>query len=237
MNEKDNKSLFSELLQNIGFIAAFVASLAQYSLGGSLITFFENDRNYFNLISFTSIILSTGLILGFFSYRFNIQNKIYIDNKRARRYFDSLNKKHKNKNDSEPWGFTLLQASFIFILLSLLSFYIFLLIKEINTRSVFYILTMLLAVSAISIFAIKIFLDNEYQSRQRYINKIIDDKIKSYFIGKIEVKSDIKEPLNFNGPDRQINIIYNDKEYQVLVNSSNPESYFAINEVIKNQQL
>lgn len=189
---KDN--FFTNLLQNLGFIAAISIAFFQYSLNDSFKFLFKGDDQLFKSATLVALIISIAIIIGLFAYRYYFLNKIYFNNDKKNKYFNDLNSQQQinlsNPEEStksrkqfkqpiEPWNFTLLQFAFFLIIISLISFVPLLMFNYISVLAVlFYVFFICSAVASISIFSIQLYRDSEYKTNIENINTIILGKIR-----------------------------------------------------------
>lgn len=242
-------SFFADLLQNLGFIAAIAVAISQYTLDERFKNLFIDDSRLFSAASLVALVLSIALILGIFSHRFYLLNKIYFSSKKKEEYYEylrniapqnpqdsntiQLQKKGKEKKPvPEPWYFTMIHLAFVLLVVSALCF--FLLTSKIPELGFFtqliYIVFICSLVSSISLFSIQLYRENEYKRYQQNCDEIIFNKIRERFTEKIKVFYDSTDPnLLFSpGPDRHIIFEYQNQTYQVFTRSTNPNSYFLL---------
>jgi len=234
---KDQSSFFSDLLQNLGFLATAIVAITQYSLSSSFQFLFGENVQLLKISSLVALISSIAVFLGIFAFRFNLLNKIYISKKAKDRYQVLLSKQAKDQSIGkiqqfipEPFGFTLLQMAFVFIALGIVSFSIALSIRQDVVTSISYIVFVNFIIAALSIFSIQLYREREIVKKRNDSNELILNKIREYFIGDIQIIYDSTEPFQFNGPNRQIIFVYKDKKYDVFTKSYDPENYFLLAE-------
>ncbi len=244
MNREQN-TFFSDLLQNLGFIAAAVVALSQYALNESFKFLFENNTELMKMSSLVALILSGAIFFGFFAIRFNLLTKVYPNKKKKGEYFASLREESKveqpksplgdkekkiktGKKISEPFNFTLIQLAFLFILLSLISFMASIFSVNPYLVSLFYILFICFIVASISIFSIQLYRDKETKRKREETNELIMNKIRQYFIGDIQILYDSTNLFTLTGPNRHIIFEYKGTKYDVFTKSYDPESYFLL---------
>src|SRR3989338_4357339 len=134
-------SFFADLLQNLGFIAAIAVAISQYTLNDNFKYLFINNKELFSASSLVALALSIAIILGIFSHRFFLLNKIYLNPKKREKYFEYLrNITSRNLQDPnnpqaqrrrvehqepvvEPWYFTMMNLAFVLLLISALCFF------------------------------------------------------------------------------------------------------------------
>jgi len=232
---RDQSSFFSDLLQNLGFLATAIIAFTQYSLSSSFQFLFRDDPSLLKVSSLAALISSIGIFLGFFALRFNLTNKIYFSKKDKDKYLESLSKQNDQQEGkkafiSEPKNFSILYLAFFFIILSIACFSIALTVKNLNLISLNYILFIDFAIASLSIFSIQLYRDREISKKNDEINEIILNKIRVYFIGDIKIIYDSTDPFQFVGPNRHIIFEYKEKKYDVFTKSYNPDSYFLLSE-------
>lgn len=241
-----SNSFFSNLLENFGFLMAFATAFSQYFVGSNFKQIFGENQYLYSSVSTVALILSVAIILGVYCNRFKISLKTYLNKSKTTKYFEYLSKKREEslenkekKNEDqikevkEPFGYTIIQLSFLFIFLSLVFFALTIYFGHIYIGLVSYILFICSTVSSISIFSIQLYKDNEFTNKKRESDEIVFEKIKDYFADKIKIEYDSTDYSTINGPDRQIIFEYSGKRYRVFTKSNNPENYFLISEFEK----
>src|SRR3989344_4012079 len=218
----------TNLLQNLGFIAAISVSFFQFALNDSFKVIFETNDSLFRSASLVALILSLALIWGLFAFRYYLLNEIYFNQSKKVKYLNELNDENvKNRIGTnvnsglsgrrakiirKPWHFTILQLAFFLIFLSLFSFILLLIFNYISVFAVFfYVLFICSAVAAISIFSIQLYNDNEYRNKQQNTDTIILGKIRERFVESVKIIFE-----------------YNGQKYRIFTRSDNPNNYFNL---------
>lgn len=239
---KDN--YFTNLLQNLGFLAAISVAFFQFTLNDSFKFIFNANGELFESATLVVLILSITIILGLFANRYFILNKIYFNQNKKNKYLHDLNEQNRLVNNpnvkvskklqkivQEPWNFTLLQLAFFLIFLSLISFILLLTFNSILILTILcYVLFICSAVAAISIFSIHLYNDNEYKNKQQGIDSIILGKIRERFVENVKIIFDSTDTSiwNPNIPNRTIIFEYNSEKYRIFTRSDNPNNYFNL---------
>lgn len=242
---RDQNTFFSDLLQNLGFIAAGIVAISQFTLSKSFLFLFNGNENLLKVSSIVALVLSMSIFLGFFTIRFNLLNKIYLNKKNKDEYIKSIPQTlpipenetgkgdriiNQNKQLPEPFNFNLVQLGFVFLILALIAFVFTLCPQQLFLISLFYVLFICFTVASISIFSIQLYRDKEGQKKRNEINNIILNKIRDSFVGEIKTLYDSTELFQFNGPNRHIIIEYQGKKYDIFTKSYDPENYFLLSE-------
>lgn len=234
-----NKTSFtSELLQNLGFISAIAVAISQYAFNDTFKFLFYGIENLYIASSLAALIFSIGIILGIYAYRFSLLNKIYFDSSKRDKYFEYLKwvntplEQRSSRNRTpvkEPWSITVLFLSFIFIIISFISFALFVVVSIPIFKVLLYILFICLTVGSISIFSIQLYRDSEFRRLQQINNDIVMNKIRERFVENIKIIVDSGGQFS-QGPDRTIVFEYNGVRYRVFTKSYDPNSYFLLEE-------
>lgn len=231
---KDQNSFFSDLLQNLGFIATFTVAVTQYSLNSSFQFIFKENSELLKVSSLVALISSMAIFIGLFALRFGFNNKIYFKNKSKDKYLEELSKIQKDSNSnqyiSEPKSFNLLQLAFLFIFLGIACFVIAMVSMNNVLTALMYILFIDFSIASLSIFSIQLYREREIVKKRDDSYQLILNKIREYFIGDIQITYDSTEPYQFVGPNRHIIFEYKSKKYDVFTKSYDPESYFLLAE-------
>lgn len=227
---KDQNSFFSDLLQNLGFIATAIVAVTQYSLSSSFQFLFKENVELLKISSLVALITSMAIFIGLFALRFSFNNKIYLKSKSKDKYLEELSKMEKGSNQyvSEPKYFNLLQLAFVFIFLCLTGFTIALISTNDVLTAIMYILFIDFSIASLSIFSIQLYREREIVKKRDDSYQLILNKIREYFIGDIQITYDSTDPYQFIGPNRHIIFEYKNKKYDVFTKSYDPESYFNL---------
>ncbi len=232
---RDQTSFFSDLLQNLGFIATGFIAFTQYSLSGSFQFLFRGDMQLLKVSSLAALITSAAIFLGVFTIRFSLTNKIFFSKKSHEEFQKKISKENKKDQNKrlyvpEPNSFNLIQLAFAFVALGVICFLIALSTDQSTVTSISYVLFIDFAIAAMSVFSIKLYTDRDNIKRADETNEIILNKIRTYFIGDIKITYDSTDYFQFVGPNRQIIFEYNGKKYDVFTKSYDPNNYFLIQE-------
>jgi len=248
-----NRTFIEDLLQSIGFIAAIMVALSQYFLSSNFSILFIQRPELFNISNIILIVLSFSIILGVYTYRYNIETK---NNKRDQ-YWEYQRKQKENRSQqsikdqvstklsknthdkenkiSEPWGFTVYQLAVISVFVSIAIFFVLITSQNIYLATVSYVLMICLGIFSLSVFGIKIYSAREYENRQARIYVETLNKINMYFAGKVNVKLEFTDRSNWMQEIRTMLIEHNNKTYLVKTDANNPDSYFDISEYKEEQ--
>lgn len=230
-----DKNFFSQLLEKIGYLSAFAVAFSQYFLQDSFRVFFGADEKLYAVSSIFALLLSVLIIIAVFSSRYAINMKNYFPKKEKDKYFTSL----RNVNERgkvreyvpEPKSFTLKHIALILIFLSAVIFFIFIYSDNVFVRSVAYVGLIVSVVGSITIYATNLYLENDWQQRERDRKEAILIKIKDYFAGDIQIPVSWRDSTNLAQPLQKMIIHRNGKRYNVIVDINDPDKFFSVVEI------
>jgi hypothetical protein len=249
----NKNSFLSDLLQNVGFIAAIAVAISQYSLNDSFAIFFIDNEAIFKASSLVALIISIGLILGIFVLRSRLLNQIIlfpwdsiVYNKKLNQINVDINKVILEKGIEEgekykasvrwpvyPKSITAVGLGFVFLILSALFFVLLINLHSIIwIGSILFILFITLSVTSISLFSIRIYNDSEYKAQRIATTEEIFNRINEFFADKVIVISDFQDINNFTNPIRTILVKHPKKGiYRIDCNSYDPSKLFSIQKI------
>lgn len=248
----NKNSFFSDLLQNIGFISAIAVAISQYALNDTFGIFFLKNSALYRASSFVALVISIGVILGIFVFRYTLLNKIYLPLPGKKRYFDKLDEINKEKNKilkekgeeaavayqnsviypREPFGLQAIHIGFLSLFLALIAFILLVIQNVIWVTVLCFVAFIVLVVASISIFSIQLFRDNEYKKKKDEVNELLNIKITEFFSDKVTVISDYQDTTNFMNPIRTLIIEHPSRGlYRVDCNANDPSRLFNIQKI------
>ena len=231
------KNFISQILESVGYIAAFAFAISQYILRDNFKAFFGSDERMYSASSLFALIVSIVVIVCIFSNRYSINTKIYYLKKSKDDYMKKI-RESANQNGgqvkdfiSEPRFFTIKQTALLLTMGSIGLFYLFVSQGNIYVKSISYILLVIFIVSAITIYATGLYLENDWGQQEKNKKDLIMFKIKDYFAGDIKVKLSWRDDSNIVTPFQKMLIERDSKKYNVTVNINDPERFFLVDEV------
>lgn len=230
-----NKDFISQILEKIGYVSAFAVAFSQYFLRDSFASFFKDQVNMYSVSSNVALILSVLVIISVFSNRYVISMKIYFSKKKKDQYFASFRQTadQPTKYVAEPRSFTLKNIAFIFIFLAVASFYGFIFFDPILAKSIFYIFFIVIVVASISIYATSLYLENDWQRREKEKKELVMNKLKEHFAGDIQIPTLWIDNSNIVQPIKRMVVVRGGKKFNVAIDASDPDKYFVIDEIIQ----
>lgn len=235
------KNFISQILEKVGYLSAFAVAFAQYFLRDSFRAFFGEDSKIYSVSSIFALLLSIVVIMAIYSNRYNITLKTYFSNKKRDKYFAYL-RKNNNPNPNvvenieqvfEPRSFTLKHIAFVLIILSIVLFVFFIQDNSIIFKSICYIGFISSIVGSITIYSTNLYLDNDWQQKEKDKKEIILNKIKDYFASDIQIPLSWRDQSNISQPLQRMVVVRQGKKYNVVVDINDPEKFFTVNEIIE----
>ncbi len=233
-------NLVTSILQWIATAITIMLPIIQYIFRDNFKFLFGKYENLFSISTAVALVLSFAIIIILYANRYVLGSRMYFSKKNKDKYFASFKNASKNtkntqenmyqnKYNSEPRYFNVYHLAIISIPISLLAFSVFISGQQkVWIVCVSYVLFISAIIFSIATFAIKLYTESRYKVRVKEVDNLILEKVRAYFVGEMKIKNYFTDN---NFPSTKYIIVeYQNKNYFVKTDASDPERFFSIEE-------
>ena len=231
-------NFITSALQITATLITITLPIAQYIFRDGFKFLFRGDNDIFNISTVVALLFSFAIIVILYANRYSLGNKIYLSNDKKRKYFEELLKNNNLQTEqgnqvgyvTEPFFLNVYRLAIISIGVALLVFIVIIIYSENNIIvSIGYVMFISLVIFSITTFAVKLYIEGQYQIKNREVDDLILEKIKSYFVGEMKIISIFTD--NRFPSLKYVKVKYKDDvEYIAKADAMDPNQYFEIEE-------
>lgn len=231
---REEKNAISSMLQWVAMFITIAFPIAQYVFRSNFKFLFGEHTDFFSISTIIALIVSFTIIIILYAYRYVLGLKIYLSRKQKNKYFESLRNRNLDNEEYseeilEPFYFTIYNIAIASLFFMIISFAIFISSSNISwVLCVSYVVLISTMVFPMATFAIKLYAENSYHTRNQLASDMIIEKIRAYFVGEMKIESSKVDEIGFSRSIKTLIVEHNQQKYIVRSDINDPEKFFDI---------